>query len=156
MQTGLLLSHSEQGQPRATLTQNAHGRFEDRWIRLKLTPGQCAFVREATEIELPIAHGEGRFIVDSPTVLDELEQSQRITCQYVNELGKTDGFPVNPNGSERGIAGICDDTGRVFALMPHPERHLTPFQHPTWTRRETQPEHGDGFYFFHNAVQFFS
>jgi phosphoribosylformylglycinamidine synthase subunit PurQ / glutaminase len=156
LQTGLLIEPSPDGTPRATLTQNAKGRFEDRWVHLKLTPGRCVFIDEVQVITLPVAHGEGNFIVESASLIDDLEAQHRIACRYVDADGRPGDYPVNPNGSTAGVAGVCDETGRVFALMPHPERHISPYQHPHWTRRENQPEHGDGFVFFRNAVRYFA
>jgi phosphoribosylformylglycinamidine synthase I len=156
LQTGLLVEPSADGRPRATLAQNAKGRFEDRWVHLRLKPGRCAFVTENALVTLPVAHGEGNFIAESPEVIAELRAQNRLVCQYVDAAGRPGGYPVNPNGAVDGVAGVCDTTGRVFALMPHPERHIWPYQHPTWTLRETQPEHGDGFLFFRNAVRYFA
>lgn len=156
LQTGLIVEPSPDGKSRATLAQNAQGRFEDRWVHLRLKPGRCAFITEEAVVTLPVAHGEGNFIAESEAVLAELESQHRIACRYVDSEGNPGGYPVNPNGAMGGVAGVCDATGRVFALMPHPERHLSPYQHPTWTRRETQPEHGDGFVFFRNAVRYFN
>lgn len=157
LQTGLLIEPDPAtGDRRATLAANAHGRFEDRWIHLELTAGPCAFVRQDERIELPIAHGEGNFIVSDSALIDELAAANRLTCRYVDEHGNPGGFPINPNGSMGDVAGLCDATGRVFALMPHPERHLVPHHHPRWTRRETQPPEGDGLRFFANAVGYFS
>jgi phosphoribosylformylglycinamidine synthase len=155
LQTGLLVKKTADGRARASLAQNAHGRFEDRWIHLELTPSHCVFIGERATITLPVAHGEGNFVVENDAVLAELETAGQIVCRYVSPTGERAGFPHNPNGSTAGVAGVCDDSGRVFALMPHPERHLTPYQHPTWTKRRAQPEHGDGFRFFANAVRYF-
>lgn len=155
LQTGLLVEANEDGNACATLTSNAQGRFEDRWVHLQLTAGRCAFVTESAVITLPVAHGEGKFVVDSQDVLGILEEEHRVVCRYVDAEGNPGGYPVNPNGAIEGVAGVCDETGRVFALMPHPERHLSPYQHPTWTRRDQQPEHGDGYLFFKNAVRYF-
>jgi phosphoribosylformylglycinamidine synthase I len=156
LQTGLIVEPGPDGKSRATLAQNAQGRFEDRWVHLKLKPGRCAFITEEAVVTLPVAHGEGNFIVESDDVLNDLEAQDRIACRYVDENGNPGSYPVNPNGAIGGVAGVCDSTGRVFALMPHPERHLSPYQHPTWTRRESQPEYGDGFVFFRNAVRYFN
>jgi phosphoribosylformylglycinamidine synthase len=80
--------------------------------------------------------------------------------RYTDESGRLDDnllpFPANPNGAQRNVAGICDESGRIFGLMPHPERHLFATHHPYWTRREVQPEHGDGFKCFQNAVSYFN
>ena len=155
LQTGLLIEPADDGRPQATLAQNAQGRFEDRWVHLQLTPGRCAFVTEQAVVTLPVAHGEGNFIVETPEVLWTLESDHRVVCRYVDADGNPGDYPINPNGSTDGVAGVCDDTGRVFALMPHPERHLSPYQHPMWTRRDSQPEYGDGFLFFRNSVRHF-
>ena len=64
-------------------------------------------------------------------------------------------FPANPNGADANVAGVCDASGRVFGLMPHPERHIDPTQHPYWTRRTEQPDEGDGMAIFRNAVEWF-
>ena len=74
--------------------------------------------------------------------------------RYLNDKGQTDGYPWNPNGSMHSIAGICDDTGRVLGLMPHPERHALGCQHPRWTREGLKAE-GDGMAVFRSAVNFF-
>jgi phosphoribosylformylglycinamidine synthase len=155
LQTGLLIEPAADGRPRATLAQNALGRFEDRWIHLRLYPGRCAFVAEEQVVTLPVAHGEGNFIPESRAVVEDLDAQHRIVCRYVAADGTPGDYPVNPNGSTDGVAGVCDETGRIFALMPHPERHLLPYQYPTWTRRETQPEFGEGYLFFRNAVRYF-
>jgi len=156
LQTGLVVELGPHGTSRATLAQNAQGRFEDRWVHLRLQPGRCAFITEEAVITLPVAHGEGNFIAETPDVIKELDAQHRITCRYVDADGLPGGYPVNPNGAMDGVAGVCDASGRVFALMPHPERHISPYQHPTWTRRDVQPEFGDGFVFFRNAVRYFN
>ncbi len=83
-----------------------------------------------------------------------LEQAGQVVLRYVDEHGKPGPYPVNPNGSQHDVAGLCDATGRVFALMPHPERHVLPIQHPQWTRRGPAAE-GDGLRIFKNAVNHF-
>lgn len=156
LKTGLLVEPDPQtGEPVATLTYNAHGRFEDRWIHLQLTAGRCAFVRADEIVTLPIAHGEGNFVVANPAVLEQLFAQGRVNAQYVDADGKPGPFPINPNGAMGDVAGVCDSTGRVFALMPHPERHILPTHHPRWTRRHEQPAEGDGLRLFRNAVAYF-
>lgn len=136
-----------------TLAPNDSGRFECRWVYLKISSQKSEFIKEEGIIELPVAHGEGKFIARSPELLRELAENGQIVLQYVNENGEPAGYPWNPNGSELGIAGICDTTGRVLGLMPHPERYVEPFHHPNWTRlkEERMP---DGRAFFANAVQY--
>lgn len=153
LKSGLLLPPDDEG-PLATLTHNAHGRFEDRWIHMAVSPGKCPFLAGYERMFVPIAHGEGRFVCRKPWILDGLEQSGQVVLRYVDEAGLPGSFPVNPNGSQGEVAGICDISGRVLGLMPHPERHVLPTQHPAWTRRGLAPE-ADGIRLFRNAVQLF-
>ena len=156
LQTELLVEpDQDSGQIPATLAFNRQGRFEDRWVHIELTPGRCAFVREKEVLTMPIAHAEGRFMVSRPELLTSWKAENRLVARYVDAEGQPGEFPVNPNGAMADVAGISDVTGRVFALMPHPERHVTPYQHPRWTRRKTQPKEGDGLRLFRNAVGYF-
>ena len=136
------------GQPRLTLAANDSGRFECRWVYLKANPeSNCVFTRDIERLYLPVAHGEGK-LVAPPDVLAGLDAA----LYYTDEDGRKAGYPFNPNGSTDNIAGICDSSGRIFALMPHPERHIRASQHPRWTNgRASQP--GGGFKVFHNAVK---
>ena len=106
-----------------------------------------------------MAHAEGRFVVRDETAKAKLIEQQQIALRYCALDGTTSDevlpFPINPNGAALNLAGLCDDSGRIFGLMPHPERHLFATHHPFWTRRETQPVHGEGLAIFQNAVQFF-
>ena len=136
----------------ATLTRNDLGRFESRWVRLGPTPGRSPFLNDAEPMELPVAHGEGRFLTGTPEDLESLERSGRVVLRYldVNDAA-TDQYPANPNGSLGAVAGLCDETGRILGLMPHPERHVMRLQHPRWTRIGLNGE-GDGLRIFRNAV----
>lgn len=140
----------------ATLVSNDGGLFQDRWCHLKRMPETlCIWTKGLPEvIYLPIAHGEGKFIPQNEEVLDRLKRQGQIVFRYCDARGTIEPYPVNPNGSVESIAGICDDSGRVFGLMPHPERHLISLQHPRWTR-EGLKKHGDGFQIFLNAVNYF-
>ncbi len=112
---------------------------------------------EATKVlEMPVEHAEGKVVTANQGVLEELERRGQIALRYVDESGRFDTYPANPNGSMGGIAGLCDETGRVFGLMPHPDRHLDPTQHPLWTRREGQLARPDGLSVFLNAVDYWS
>jgi len=138
----------------ATLTFNNSGKFEDRWVYLKPVSQRCIFTRSiAPIIYCPVAHAEGKFIVSDAAVLEHLKQNDQIVFQYVDAKGQLAGYPWNPNGSIENIAGICDPTGRIFGLMPHPERHFHPTHHPRWTREGLRPE-GDGVIIFRNAVDY--
>jgi len=122
--------------PQATLTHNVSNRFECRWVWLEPNPeSPCIFTRGLAErITCPVAHGEGRFVPRDDGVLDGLRTTQRIAITYVREDGGPAEYPDNPNGSAAAIAGICNTDGNVFGLMPHPENHIVPWQHPRWSR----------------------
>ena len=138
----------------ATLTHNDSGRFEARWVRLASSPGLCPFIVDDEPIELPVAHGEGKFLAGKPETLAQLETSGQIVLRYVDQSGRsTQSYPSNPNGSLNAIAGLCDSTGRVFGLMPHPERYVGPTHHPRWTRLGLNRA-PDGLKLFRNAVKF--
>jgi phosphoribosylformylglycinamidine synthase len=118
------------------LTFNDCGNFRDDWIHLAVNPASpCIFTNGLDRLELPVRHGEGKFYSDKATIGRLFEQNL-IALQYAFPDGRPADrtFPVNPNGSEKDIAGICDPTGRIFGLMPHPEafNHFT--NHPNWTR----------------------
>jgi phosphoribosylformylglycinamidine synthase len=153
LKAGLLLPADEDG-PLATLAHNTTGRLEDRWVYLEANPGKCPFLTGYERFYLPIAHGEGRFICRAPWILKGLQESGQVVLRYVDAHGNPGPFPVNPNGSEGEVAGICDASGLVLGLMPHPERHVLPEQHPRWTR-EGLAEEGDGLRLFRNAVKYF-
>ena len=137
--------------PRATLTWNLSGRYEDRWVDLRIVSEKTPFVSGRKIVSYPVAHAEGRFVADD-RMLDELEADNQIVFQYVDDSGRpTQDFPRNPNGSARAIAGICSKSGQVLGLMPHPERNIRHFHHPEWTRMPRR-EWGDGFELFQNAA----
>ncbi|HEY83172.1 MAG TPA: phosphoribosylformylglycinamidine synthase I [Dehalococcoidia bacterium] len=137
------------GSPRLTLTNNDSGRFECRWVHLVVNESSpCVFTKGVERLYIPVAHGEGKVVAD-PEILPELN----VVARYTDERGDTSaGYPHNPNGSVDNIAGICDKSGRIFALMPHPERHIRGTQHPQWTRLGAK-QYGDGFKIFQNAVR---
>lgn len=137
----------------ATLTFNDSGHFESRWVRMIPTPGLSPFLCDDEPIELPVAHGEGKFVLADPVVLATLESAGQVVLRYSGPDGKpTSTYPANPNGSLGAVAGLCDPTGRVFGLMPHPERFVDPLHHPRWTREGLRAE-GDGLRIFRNAVK---
>ena len=137
-----------------TLTFNDSGRFEDRWVYLDgNSNSNCVFTKGIERIYLPVRHGEGKFVVKDNAVLDRLKSGSHIAFKYVDKDGKPSGYPANPNGSVENIAGICDETGRVFGMMPHPEAFLHRTNHPAWTR-EDLPEEGAGAVIFRNAVEY--
>jgi phosphoribosylformylglycinamidine synthase len=161
IKTGVLLPPDPVRGPVATLTWNDSGKYEDRWVRLKVSSPKSIFLRGIDTIYLPVAHAEGKFVVRDEAALDQLGRAEQLVLRYrpldsaVDENGTTVvGYPDNPNGSMAATAGVCDATGRVLGLMPHPERHIDPTQHPRWTRGEASPV-GDGLKVFVNAVKYF-
>lgn len=137
-----------------TITYNDSGKFEDRWVYLKPETDKCAFISDGQLIYLPIAHGEGKVLTQTPEILEQLKTGGHIAFRYVDAAGNKGGFPVNPNGSTYDIAGLTDSTGRVLGLMPHPERYIKHTQHPHWTRIP-QKQQGDGMGIFANAINYF-
>jgi phosphoribosylformylglycinamidine synthase I len=156
-----------EGERLVALIPNDCGNFRDAWVHLKVNPDTpCVFTRGLDSLELPVRHGEGKFYAD-PEILATLQQNGQIALQYALPTGVLAGghFPANPNGSALDIAGICDATGLVLGLMPHPEAHISPFQHPAWTHdKETYRRQGlpyplqsrAGLTIFQNAVHFLS
>lgn len=149
VKAGILSGASNGGPPPLSLAGNDSGRFECRWVHLSVNrDSPCIFTRGLESMHLPVAHGEGKLVAEAG-VLERLN----VVLHYADEHGDIRaGYPHNPNGSADNIAGVCDDSGRVFALMPHPERFVRWTQHPRWTR-ERRREHGDGFFIFRNAVE---
>lgn len=149
VKAGILPKLPEGSSPRLTLAANDSGKFECRWVYLRVNKeSPCVFTKGIDSLYLPVAHGEGKVVAD-PEVLPQLN----VVVHYADEYGNIKaGYPYNPNGSVENIAGICDASGRVFALMPHPERYIRYTQHPQWTRQEARG-YGDGFQIFLNAVR---
>jgi phosphoribosylformylglycinamidine synthase len=148
---GLLPGAEGSFEQTVTLTANDSNKFEDRWVYLKCPTPKCIFMDEGALVRYPIAHAEGKFVAADERVLDGLEERGQVVFQYVDAGGRPGAYPVNPNGSARDIAGICSESGTVLGLMPHPERHVLPVQHPAWTR-EGLKEEGDGLALFRNAI----
>ena len=131
VKAGLLPMFDGQKEQTVTLTYNDSQRFECRWTRLKAAEGNsCVWTNGISTIELPVAHGEGKFYA-APDTLRRLFDNGQVVYQYVDQDGNpAKEVPDNPNGSLEAIAGICDPSGRIFGLMPHPERYNTPLNHP--------------------------
>jgi len=149
VKTGLLPDTSGP-EHQATLTFNAQGRFECRWVTLQSSSQTCLWTRDLPEqIYCPVAHGEGRFVLNDPEQLTVLKNNDQIALTYVTATEQE--YPNNPNGSIAEIAGICNPQGNVFGLMPHPEDHVLPYQHPRWTRGERG---NMGLKLFENSVNY--
>ena len=128
-----LILHRSSFSQQTTLTRNDSAQFECRWVHLQPQPASpCVFTAGLDElIYCPVAHGEGKFVARDAATLDALEAQHLVALRY-HAPGVTGPapYPANPNGSQAGIAGICNPTGTVFGLMPHPENHVVPGQHP--------------------------
>jgi phosphoribosylformylglycinamidine synthase subunit PurQ / glutaminase len=111
------------------LGHNVDGRFTCRWVTLAAEPaGRCIWTSGIGRIECPIAHGEGRYVHPDPA---RLAADGQVALRYAG---------LNPNGSVGDIAGVCDATGLVLGLMPHPENHVVARQHPEASRRRVRGE----------------
>jgi phosphoribosylformylglycinamidine synthase len=153
LKSGLLLSDTS-GEPIATLAWNDSAVYTDKWIHLQSNDTKCVFLNGIKELYLPIAHAEGRFVPKGePSVLANLNNSGQLALRYKEN--------ENPNGSIADVAGVCDSSGRIFGLMPHPERFIDIFQHPHWTRiieneKYKEKNNGGGLKIFQNAISYFS
>ncbi len=138
-----------------TLAHNDSGRFIDKWVHLSPRGNKCVWTNGLEPLELPIAHGEGKFVPADENVRRALGDNDQIALVYSRPDGSAANgeVPFNPNGSTDDIAGVCDSTGLVFGLMPHPERYVDPTQHYAWTRQRPLPLEGAGLAFFRNAVR---
>ncbi len=137
-----------------SLARNASARYEDRWCWLKVNPqSPCVFTKGLDKLYFPVRHGEGRFIAKDEATLAALQQKNLVAMQYADPqtYEPTMEYPYNPNGATLGIAGICDETGRIFGLMPHPEALNHPTNHPGWSNGETAPL---GITLFENGVRY--
>ena len=153
------------GKRSVALTYNDSGNFINAWVNLRINPhSPCIFTKGLSTLELPVRHGEGKFYAQDKEI-DRLFKDGQVVLQYADRQGNEAGgqWPHNPNGSLRDIAGICDPSGRIFGLMPHPEafNHIT--NHPDWTRKKNalaregkhlENEQGDGIKIFENAVEY--
>lgn len=139
----------------ATLFHNDSAKFEARWTHLSIGDGPCVWTKGmASQMYLPVAHGEGKFIPKNQALLKTLRDNGQIVFSYCAADGSKPVYPDNPNGSTEDIAGICDPSGRILGLMPHPERHFLFEHHPSWSRLSHKTALGDGAKIFENGVNF--
>ena len=146
----------------ASLTLNDTGHYEDRWVTLEFdADSPCVWTKGLERIRVPVRHGEGKFVTMVDANLDDWAENGQLVVRYVDPT--TDypsagdealDFPICPNASMRNIAGVCDPTGRVFGLMPHPEANHSTWLGATWTREDIEHGEGEGMAIFHNAVAF--
>ena len=156
---------SRYNERRVAVTYNDSGNFVDTWVNLRVNPDSpCVFTEGLSSLELPVRHGEGKFYASQEDVRRLFDAGQ-VVMQYAGEDGQAAGghWPSNPNGSLEDSAGICDPTGRIFGLMPHPEAFNHYTNHPGWTRKRAERVHddaqvefeeGQGIAIFRNAVEY--
>ncbi|MCB9915449.1 MAG: phosphoribosylformylglycinamidine synthase I [Planctomycetes bacterium] len=149
--SGLFGSVDAQGRRDIALTNNASNHYECRWVELEAQPCACPWIVAGERMPVPVAHAEGRFVVKDAATLARLKANGQIALVYVDPAGGEPAYPADPNGSVAHIAGLCDPTGRVLGLMPHPERNLDPWNHPRWTRLGARTE-GEGLAFYRRMV----
>jgi len=160
VKTGLLPRLNGKLAQQVTLMWNDTGRYEDRWVNLRCETDRCVAAKKGDTFFLPVAHAEGKFVAKDSATLKHLEKNGYVLFRYIRADGSpATSFPENPNGSQNAIAAICDETGRVFGLMPHPERHIFPYQNPSFHRLERKLEQnetdGDGMRIFRRIVNHF-
>jgi len=150
---GILPDLEGEGRQEVTLANNASGRFEDRWITMapEKLKSKCLYAKGVDYISAPVRHGEGRFIARDGRMLERIEEMGLVAFRYANEDGRRKegegvGYPKNPNGSHNDIAGICDESGRVFGMMPHPECSVFQWQCPQFRRGEAHVKGSRKFY----------
>jgi phosphoribosylformylglycinamidine synthase len=152
---------SDRSESDATLTWNHNGKYTARWVHLKVGGSNNVFLKGIDELDLPIAHAEGRLVPQSTSVVDQWRDRKQIALVY-RPWSQADGtahpvndrWEANPNGAVADIAALSDPTGRILGLMPHPERFLFATQHPHWTRLKLAGD-GAGLKFFQNGVNYF-
>lgn len=155
VKAGLLPAIEEKSIQQATFTHNDSGKFEDRWVCLRPARTHCVWTKDINDIiMLPVAHGEGKYVPLNKDILSGHWKNKHIVFQYTDKNGEIQGYPSNPNGSVDSIAGVCDTTGRILGIMPHPERHIFSYNHPFWHRIKDLPKYGDGLKIFKNAVEY--
>ena len=150
---------------RLTVTTNNSNRYEDRWVHLVGASKKCVWTRGIEKLYVPVAHGEGKFFT-TPEILNSIECNDQVAFRYAADNWQPAGgsYPDNPNGSMNDIAGICDPEGRLFGMMPHPERFMRFTNHPRWTRIKEEleragkpvPDEGEGMKIFRNGVSYFA
>ena len=159
VKSGLLPGNSSWGQ-QASLVLNDSSKFESRWVYLRTSgagarESVCVWTKGVQEvIYLPVAHGEGKFIAGETALLKQLTERGQVAVRYCRSDGSLPSYPDNPNGSQNDIAGICDKTGRIFGLMPHPERNIQFTHHPRWSSGSNPAGEPDGMAIFRNGVAY--
>jgi phosphoribosylformylglycinamidine synthase subunit PurQ / glutaminase len=153
------------GERSVALMHNKTARYDCRWVHLKMTSEKCIWTKGIDCIHVPIAHGEGNFYAE-PEVLERIKSQDQVAFKYVKPDGSeaNNELPFNPNGALEDIAGICDESGRILGMMPHPERFNCFTNEDGWEKEKEKliregkelPKKGAGLKLFKNAVQYFA
>ncbi len=157
---GLLPNVNSDFEQEVTLTGNNSGKFENRWIHIKVNENsKTPFLKGIEKIFLPVRHGEGKLIIKNDKIKNEILEKNLNCLSYCDEDGnETSEYPLNPNGSELNCVGLTEETGRIFGLMPHPEAYLSLYNHPNWGQMKRQnpniSEDGEGLKIFRNIVEY--
>ena len=146
----------------ASLALNDSGQYENRWATLEFDPNSpCIWTKGISRMRVPVRHGEGKFVTDDPNLLDEWARSGQLAARYVDPVSEYPSasdevlpYPTSPNQSWRNIAGVCDPSGLVFGLMPHPEANHSTWLGATWSREDDEHGEGEGMAIFRNAVNY--
>ena len=146
----------------ASLALNDSGHYEDRWVTLEIDQNSpCIWTKGIKRMRVPVRHGEGKFVTDNRPLMDEWEDKGQIAVRYVDPDSEYPSlsrnvlpYPTSPNQSWRNIAGVCDPSGLVFGLMPHPEANHSTWLGATWTREDVNHGEGEGMALFRNAVNY--
>ena len=127
----------DMGSRRVALTHNTSARYECRWVHIRVNSAKCVFTKGLDMLHLPVAHGEGNLFAEQE-ILDALNKDDQVVFRYTDSRGNPvfGRFPENPNGSLQDIAGMCDSTGRVLGMMPHPERAIYSSNYPDYFRQK--------------------
>ncbi len=159
---GILPNIGGSWEQETSLIHNISGKFEDRWVQVVFNPDSPSiWTKGINQMELPVRHGEGQFVAKTDNILENLRIRNLIALKYTHRRTTNAKYqkepteipyPDNPNGSVDNIAGICDTTGRILGLMPHPEAFLIPENHPLWTRKTHKQK--DGLNIFKNGVKY--
>lgn len=162
---GLIPALDEYGKRQVALMHNKTARYECRWIYMKNTSKKDIWTRGIDVLHVPVAHGEGNFYMEDDT-FQQIEANDQIAFKYVTADGEpaNEQYPQNPNGSMHDIAALTDPTGRIIAMMPHPERFNSFVNEEGWQQKKEElirkgeplPEKGEGLKIFENAVKYFT
>lgn len=156
VESGLFEPEAAPHERSVALFANGSNHYECRWVTLEVQESQCDWLQAGERMPCPVAHGEGRFAMRDESALERFRAAGQIVLTYVDpngEAGAPAGYPANPNGAMGDVAGICDPTGRVVGLMPHPERNLDPWNLPSWTRAARPRAEGEGLAFYRALVE---